>query len=58
MNYYETNKEKREENNERIHKIISDLIYLCSELVNYDTNKKKIDNQYLLKIKKYLKSYK
>ena len=58
LNYYETNKEKSEKNNERMHKIISDLIYLCSELVNYDKNKKKIDNQYLIKIKKYLNSYK
>ena len=58
LNYYETIKGKSEENNERMHKIISDLIYLCSELVNYDNNKKKIDNQYLIKIKNYFSIYK
>ena len=42
-------------NNERLHKLISDIVNLCSELVNYDKTK---NNQYLMKIKKYLNSYK
>ncbi len=52
---YNKNKNLDNNNNERLHKLISDIVNLCSELVNYD---KTTNNQYLMKIKKYLNSYK
>ena len=58
LNYYESKSEKTDAIKERIHKIISDLIYLCSDLINYDENNTKIDNQYLIKMKNYIKDYK
>ena len=58
LEYYETKKEKINENNERMHEIIANLVYLCSELVNYEKNTKNKDNKYLKKMKKYLECYK
>ena len=55
INYYQKKKIK---NKEKIHKIISNIIFICSELVNFAKNKNKKDNEYLLKVKKYLDSYK
>ena len=54
--YYENKKEPKY--NERMHKIISNIIYMCSELINVAKNQKKGDNEYLLKVKKYLNMYK
>ena len=54
--YYENKKEPKY--NERMHKIISNIIYMCSELINVAKNQKKSDNEYLLKVKKYLNMYK
>ena len=54
--YYKNKNDKKY--NERIHKIISNLIYLCSELINVSKNQNKNDNEYYLKIKKYLTMYK
>ena len=51
-NYKNKNNEKY---SERLHKLISDIVNLCSELVNYDKTK---NNQYLMRIKKYLNNYK
>ena len=45
-------------NKERIHKIISEIIYISSELISYSKNKNNKENEYLLKIQKCLKSYK
>ena len=56
ITYYENKKDKN--NNERIHKFIAEIIYICSELVNYAQNKKWKENEYLLKVKKYINSYK
>ena len=53
--YYENKKEK---NNERVHKIIGNIIYICSELINNSKTQKKEENEYLLKAKKYLNFYK
>ena len=53
--YYEN---KKEINNERVHKIIGNIIYICSELINNSKNQKKSENEYLLKAKKYLNFYK
>ena len=53
--YYENKKEK---NNERVHKIIGNIIYICSELINNSKSQKKNENEYLLKAKKYLNFYK
>lgn len=52
--FYEMKNDKN--NNERIKVLSSNIIVICSELINYDKNKK--DNEYLLKIQKYLKYYK
>ena len=54
--YYENKKEVN--NNERLHKIISNIIYICSELINYAKKLNKNGNEYLLKAKKYLNFYK
>ena len=54
--YYENKKETKY--NERMHKIISNIIYICSELIIVAKNQKKDDNEYLLKVKKYLNMYK
>ena len=56
VSYYENKKDKN--NNNRIHQLIGELIYLCSELVNLAQNKKWQNNEYLLKVKKYINSYK
>ena len=56
VSYYENKNDKN--NNNRIHQLIGELIYLCSELVNYAQNKKWENNEYLLKVKKYINSYK
>ena len=53
--YYENEKEK---NNERVHKIIGNIIYICSELINNSKSQKNNQNEYLLKAKKYLNFYK
>ena len=58
LKYYENKGENNLENNERIHEIISNLVYICSELVNYDKSKSRFDNKYLKKIKKYIDIYK
>ena len=58
INNYETKKELYAKNKERIHEVISNLVYLCSELVNFDKDKPKTNNKYLIIIKKYLNSYK
>ena len=58
LKYYENKSENNLENNERIHEIISNLVYICSELVNYDKSKSRFDNKYLKKIKKYIDIYK
>ena len=56
--YYQTKKDNHTEYKERIDLIISDLIYLYSELINYDKNKNKKENKYEEKMRKYLESYK
>jgi len=56
ITFYENKKNKNK--NEILHKIISNIIYLCSELVNYAKNLNKNENEYLLKVKKYLNMYK
>ena len=56
INFYENN--NKGNNKERINKLIGEIIYLCSELINYAKNQNKNENEYLLKIQKYLKSYK
>ena len=56
VSYYENKKDKN--NNNRIHQLIGELIYLCSELINYAQNKRWEKNEYLLKVKKYISSYK
>ena len=56
VSYYENKNDKN--NNNRIHQLIGELIYLCSELVNLAQNKKWQNNEYLLKVKKYINSYK
>ena len=56
VSYYENKNDTNNKN--RIHQLIGELIYLCSELVNYAQNKKWEKNEYLLKVKKYLNSYK
>jgi hypothetical protein len=54
INYYENKKVTKD----KINKIIANIIFISAELVNYANNKKKEDNEYLLKVKKYLKYYK
>ena len=39
---------------ERRDKIIDNIIYLCSELVNYTNCEGEDDNKYLIKIRKYI----
>ena len=39
---------------ERIHKCISNIIFMCSELVNYGNTQNEKENEYLVKIKKYI----
>jgi GTPase involved in cell partitioning and DNA repair len=41
-------------NNERINKMISNIIYICSELVDYGDFQNGKDNEYLMKIRKYI----
>ena len=56
--YYETKETKKDEDNERIHEIISNLIYICSELVNHDKKNPRKNNKFLTKIQKFLNAYK
>ena len=58
LNYYETKETKKTEDNERVHEIISNLIYICSELVNHDKKNPRKNNKFLIKIQKFLDSYK
>ena len=46
--------EKLKNNYERMNKLISNIIYICSELVDYGYSKNGKENEYLLKIKKYI----
>ena len=41
-------------NNERINKMVSNIIYICSELVDYGDNQNGKENEYLMKIRKYI----
>ena len=41
-------------NNERINKMISNIIYICSELVDNGDSQNGKDNEYLMKIRKYI----
>ena len=41
-------------NNERINKMVSNIIYICSELVDYGDSQNGKDNEYLMKIRKYI----
>lgn len=56
ISLYENKNDKNSKN--RIKQLIGEIIYLCSELVNYAQNKKWENNEYLLKVKKYVNSYK
>lgn len=42
-------------NNARIHKLVSNIIYICSELVDYGEPYNGKENEYLVKIRKYIK---
>ena len=46
--------EKLKNNNERINKLISNIIYICSELVDYGNTTNGNENEYLTKIRKYI----
>ena len=48
LNYYETKQTKKNEDNERIHEIISNIIYICSELINHDRNNPKKNKRFLI----------
>ena len=41
-------------NKERIQKLVSNIIYICSELVNYGDGDSGNTNEYILKIRKYI----
>ena len=41
-------------NKERIHKLVSNIIYICSELVNFGDSDNGNNNEYILKIRKYI----
>ena len=45
-------------NDKRMYKLISNIIYICSELVNYADTKDGKENEYLIKIRKYINQYK
>ena len=49
-----TNINKNKSYSERIHKCISNIIFMCSELVNYGNTQNEKENEYLVKIKKYI----
>ena len=58
ISFYKSNSNNNSvNNNKRIKNLISDIIFICSELVD-SSNKNKAENKYLLKMGKYLKSYK
>ena len=42
---------------ERIQKLKSNIIYLCSELVDFGNTENGQDNKYLIKIREYISSY-
>ena len=56
IEFYENKKDIN--NSKRIHKFINNIIYICSELIDFSKNKNENENEYLLKIQKYLKAYK
>ena len=41
-------------NNKRIYKLISNIIYICSELVDFGNTQDGKENKYILKIRKYI----
>ena len=45
-------------NDKRMYKLISNIIYICSEIVNYADTKDGKENEYLIKIRKYINQYK
>ena len=49
---------KNKNNDKRMYKLISNIIYICSELVNYADTKDGKENEYLIKIRKYINQYK
>ena len=49
---------KNKNNDKRMYKLISNIIYICSELVNYADTKDGKENEYILKIRKYINQYK
>ena len=49
---------KNKNNDKRMYKLISNIIYICSELVNYADTKDGKENEYLIKIRKYIDQYK
>ena len=51
-------KYKNKNNDKRMYKLISNIIYICSELVNYADTKDGKENEYLIKIRKYINQYK
>jgi hypothetical protein len=50
--------ENLKNNDKRMYKLISNIIYICSELVNYADTKDGKENEYLIKIRKYINQYK
>ena len=45
---------KNSNNTQRIYKLISNIIYICSELVDFGNTQESKENKYISKIKKYL----
>ena len=45
---------KNSNNTQRIYKLISNIIYICSELVDFGNTKESKENKYISKIKKYI----
>ena len=60
IEYYESQKTSNNNinNKERESKLISNLIYLCSELINFNKTQSKKNNKYFLTMKKYVNSQK
>lgn len=52
------NKLKNKNNEGRVHKLISNIIYICSELVNYADTTEGKENEYLMKIRKFINANK
>ena len=59
LEYYDSqnniNKENNNNNKERQIKLVSNLMYLCSELINFNKSQ---SNRYFVTMKKYMNSYK